>query len=358
MSTALEGEIKMIKKVIAIFLLLVSLTIYIGCRTTGPSTLDADGVKSAQKSPKGPVGKLKFDVAKGVDLTDIINGSVAKAEKETIYGYLTFPENFEGKIPAVIIMHASGGVFSWREKSMAKILNDNGIAAFIPYSFAARGLHKTRSTQETGTTFGMRVADAFAALEFLSNHPDIDKNRIGVMGYSSGGFASLLSIDKKVCNILINKDIQFASHVNVYVSSILVFKEPQPTNAPMLFLMGGKDDTCPKDKVLELAKAISNSGGDIMTKIYPDAYHVFDSNISVKKLKMDNDGSCQFEVLNNGMLVDAATGEQFPEREIYANNNAHIKSCMTNSVTFGRNAFAAKQYKIDTLEFFVKVLKP
>jgi|GEM_PF-2343824 len=348
----------MIKKVIAIFLSIALLTIYIGCRTIGPSTLNADGVNAAQKSPKGPVGKLKFDVAKGVDLTDIINGSVAKAGKETIYGNLTFPDRFEGKIPAVIIMHASGGVFSWREKSMAKILNDNGIAAFIPYSFAARGLHKTKSTQETGTTFGMRVADAFAALEFLSNHPDIDKKRIGVMGYSSGGFASLLSIDKKVYNNLIDKDMQFASHVNVYVGSILVFKEPQPTNAPMLFLMGEKDDTCPKDKVLELANSISNAGGDITTKIYPDAYHVFDSNISVKKSKMDNDGSCQFQILKNGMLVDAATGEQFPERDIYANNNAHIKPCMTNSVTFGKNVFAAKQYKLDALEFFVKTLKP
>jgi dienelactone hydrolase len=349
---------EMIKKLIAIFLLLASLTASIGCQTTGRSTSITDDAKALQKSPKGPVGKLKFEVAKGVDLTDIINGSVANAEKETIYGYLTVPDNFEGKIPAVIIMHASGGVFSWREKSMAKILNSEGIAAFIPHSFAARGLHKTKSTQETGTTFGMRVADAFAALEFLSNHPNIDKNRIGVMGYSSGGFASLLSIDKKVRNNIINKDMKFASHVNVYASPILVFKEPHPTDAPMLFLMGGKDDACPKDKVLELAKAISNAGGDITTKIYPDAYHVFDSNSSVKKLKMDNDGSCQFKILNNGNLVDAVSGEQFPEREIYANNNAHIKPCMTNSVTFGRNNFAAKHYKIDALEFFVKTLKP
>ena len=348
----------MIKKVTTIFLLLTLLTVYFGCRTAGPSTSNTDVVKAAQNSPKGPVGKLKFNVPKGVDLTDIIDGSVANADKETIYGYLTFPDNFAGKVPAVIIMHASGGVFSWREKSMAKILNNNGIAAFIPYSFAARGLHKTKNTQGTGTTFGMRVADAFAALEFLSNHPDIEKNRIGVMGYSSGGFASLLSIDKKVCNNLINKDMKFASHVNVYVGSILVFKEPQPTNAPMLFLMGEKDDSCPKEKVLEIAKAISNAGGDITTKIYPDAYHAFDSNITVKKLKMDNDGSCQFKILNNGKLVDAATGEQFPEREIYTNNNAHIKPCMTSSVTFGRNNFAAKQYKMDALEFFVKTLKP
>jgi len=348
----------MIKKMISAAFLLAVLSMMIGCQTTGTSTSKIDAVKATQKSPVGPAGKLNFDVAKDIDLTDIINGSVSSAEKETIYGYLTLPDNIESKIPAVVIMHASGGVFGWREKSMAKIFNNNGIAAFIPYSFMARGLHKTKSTQETGTSFGMRVADAFAALELLSNHPNIDKNRIGVMGYSSGGFASLLSIDKKVCDNLADKDMKFASHVNVFAASILAFKEPQPTSAPMLFLMGEKDNTCPKDKVLGIAMAISNAGGDVTTKIYPNAHHVFDSNSSIKSLKKDNDGGCQFQVLNNGNLVDSATGEQFPEREIYANNKAHIKPCMTNSVTFGRNSFAAKQYKIDALEFFMNTLNP
>lgn len=330
----------------------------VGCQTTGTSITNTGGVKPTQTSPKGPVGKLKFDVPKNVDLTDIVNGTVVNAEKETIYGYLTLPNNFVGRIPAVIIMHASGGVFTWREKSMAKLLNRNGIAAFIPYSFAARGFQNTKSSQETGTTFGMRVADAFSALKFLSDHPDIDKDRIGIMGYSSGGFASLLSIDKKVRDNLVNKDLKFASHVNVYAPSILVFKENQPTRSPMLFLMGEKDTSCPKEKVIELANRISNAGGDVTTKIYPGAYHVFDSPSSVKSISMDNDGGCQFSILNNGYLVDEATGKQFPEKDIYADNNIHIKPCLTKSVSFGRNNSAARQYKIDALEFFVNTLKP
>jgi uncharacterized lipoprotein YajG len=74
----------MINKMIAAIFLLASLSMLIGCQSTRTSTSNTDAVKATQKSPVGPVGKLKFDVPKDIDLTDIINGSVSNAEKETI----------------------------------------------------------------------------------------------------------------------------------------------------------------------------------------------------------------------------------------------------------------------------------
>ena len=310
-------------------------TLFIGCQTGGQTMKDG--------TPVGPTGKIKYEVPRGIDLTDIIDGAAVNAPKEEIYGTLTLPDDIAGKVPAVVIMHASGGVFNWREKEMARLLNKNGIAAFIPYSFEARGFSNTRSTQGTGTTFGMRVADAFGALKLLSMHPAIDPNRIGVMGYSSGGFASLLSIDEKVRKNMVSGDLKFAAHVNVYAASILVFKDNQPTDAPMLFLMGEKDDACPQEKVLEIADKIRTAGGDVTIQIYPGAHHSFDSSSSVKSVPMDNDGNCQFEILNDGLLVDSATGERFPERELYASNNVHIKQCKTGSISSGRNDLAAKR---------------
>jgi len=333
-----------------IFILIVSLLV--GCQTTGTSKTITNDI--SRNTPKGPSGKIKYNVPKNIDLTEIINGKVKDAEQEEIYGRLLMPKNFSGKIPAVIIMHASGGVFDWREKSMAKLLNKNGIAAFIPYSFAARGFYNTKSTQQTGTTFGMRVADALSALVLLSTHPDIDKNKIGVMGYSSGGFASLLSIDEKVRVNIAKGDLKFAAHVNVYAASILTFKEHQPTKAPMLFLMGEKDNTCPKERVLAIADEIEKAGGNVKTIFYPGAHHVFDAFYPVKSLSRDNDGGCQFQILNDGYLYDGAMRAKFSERELYGSNNIHINPCKTDSVSFGRNNFAAKQYKTDALNFFLK----
>lgn len=312
----------------------------------------------ASELAKGADGKLEYEVSKGVDLTDILNGSARAAAKETIYGKLSLPDNLEKPVPAVVILHASGGVFDWRELKMAKLLNEAGIAAFVPYSFKARGFSDTKNTQGTGTTFGMRVADALGALQFLAGHPDIDASRIGVMGYSSGGFGSLFTLDDNVRKGLVDGDLKFAAHVNVYASPMLPFKQPKPTSAPVLFLIGEADDLCPKDLVLDYARQLQAAGANVKTIVYPDAHHVFDSPNKVKKFSMDNDGMCQFQVQESGLLLDSATGEQFPEREIYADDGKHIKPCKTDKVTFGKNSDAEKQYKKDVVEFFVQTLKP
>ena len=75
------------------------------------------------------------------------------------------PDKINGKMPAIVITHASGGAFPWRELAMAEKLNKNQIVAFIPYSFEARGIANTNQTAGTGITFGMRLADAFNALK-------------------------------------------------------------------------------------------------------------------------------------------------------------------------------------------------
>ena len=346
----------MLPKQIFKMLSLIIIVVMMGCVTTEKSiTTTTDSTKI---SSRGSSGKLYYEVPENIDLTDIINGTSYNAKSEQIYGRLLMPDNYEGKIAAVVIMHASGGVFDWRELSIAKLLNKSGIAAFIPYSFIARGFHNTKSTSATGTTFGMRVADAFSALKLLSSHPDIDQNRIGIMGYSSGGFASLLSYDEKVRKKMVEGNLKFAAHVNVYAASILIFKENQPTNSPMLFLMGEKDNTCPLNKMIAYTEKLKDAGGEIRTIVYPGAHHAFDAQGSVRTLKAENDGNCQFQILNNGNLVDSVTGEQFPERDLYSNDKKHIAPCKTNTVSFGRNNFAAKQYKKDVIDFFVNTLNP
>jgi hypothetical protein len=37
--------------------------------------------------------------------------------------------------------------------------------------------------------------------------------------------------------------------------------------------------------------------------------------MSVKKVSTKNDENCQFEILDNGSLVDSATGGLFPEKD-------------------------------------------
>jgi len=299
--------------------------------------------------------KFKYQVPKTIDLTDIIRGNTKGLEEKTIYGELRMPSSVEGKIPAVVIMHASGGVFDFREIAMAKLLNKNGIAAFIPYSFKARGITNTKQTAGTGVTFGMRLTDAYGALRLLSVHQNIDRDKIAIMGYSSGGIISLLCLDEKVRRKLVPDTLKFAAHLNVYAGTIFVFKNVEPTKAPVLFLAGEKDNTCPVDKVLDYAHRLKNAGGNVQTIVYPGAHHVFDAKMSVKKVSITNDGNCQFEILDDGSLVDSTTGELFPEKDYPGD---HIKPCSVKGASFGRNMSAAKQYKIDAIDFFLNALQP
>lgn len=299
--------------------------------------------------------KIEYQVPKTIDLTDIIRGKIEALEKKTIYGELQMPSSVEGKIPAVVIMHASGGVFDFREKAMAKLLNKNGIAAFIPYSFKARGITNTKKTAGTGVTFGMRLTDAYGALKLLGSHPNIDTNKIAIMGYSSGGIVSLLSSDEKIRKNLVTGTLKFAAHINVYAGTIFIFKHTEPTKAPILFLTGEKDNTCPIEKVMAYAQRLKDAGGDITTIVYPGAHHVFDAKMSTRTVSTTNDGNCQFEILDDGYLVDSATGELFPEKDYPGD---HIKPCSVKKATFGRNMSAAKKYKKDAIDFILNALKP
>jgi dienelactone hydrolase len=301
------------------------------------------------------VKRISYQVPKNIDLTDIIRDNIEGLEEKTVYGELRMPSSLEGKVPAVVIMHASGGVFEFREIEMAKLLNKNRIAAFIPYSFKARGITKSKQTAGTGVTFGMRICDAYAALNLLSSHPNINRDKIAIMGFSSGGTVSLLSLDEKVRRRLATDGLKFAAHLNVYAGTIFVFKNVEPTKVPVLFLTGEKDNLCPVDKVLEYAQRLKDAGGNIKTILYPGAHHVFDSRSPVKELSMINDGNCQFEILDDGSLVDSATGELFPEKDYPGD---HIKPCLEKKGTFGRNNSAAKKYKIDVIDFMTNVLQP
>ena len=102
-------------------------------------------------------GTITYSVPKGIDITDIISGKYATTSTELVSGKLSVPKtDSPDKIPAVVIMHASGGVFPWRELEIAQYLNKYEIATFIPYSFKSRGVSGTNKTMGTGVSFGMR----------------------------------------------------------------------------------------------------------------------------------------------------------------------------------------------------------
>src|SRR5262249_1287907 len=128
------------------------------------------------------------------------------------------PYQRAGKVPAVILMHGTGGIMRDREPAWSQRLNDWGVAAFYVDSFTGRGV--TAPNYAGSSTFIPTVAhvvDAYQALAALARHPGIDANRVVVMGFSRGGEVALASMfDRLRRGSLADPSLRFAGHIAFY----------------------------------------------------------------------------------------------------------------------------------------------
>ena len=183
------------------------------------------------------------------------------------------------KVPAVIILHGSAGP-SGREGGYAKVLNEAGIATLEPDQWSARGLKggaegRPRGVPET-------LPDVYGAKAFLAAHPAIDPARIGVLGFSFGGVATMLAATRDY-NDRFAPGAPFAAYMPVYPVCWLYNKLPGYTfgnlvEAP-LFLVTGALDQYDNDATSSETLVASLSPADkakIRLRVMADAHHGFD----------------------------------------------------------------------------------
>lgn len=198
-----------------------------------------------------------------------------------VSGQLRVPKaSNEARMPAVVISHGSGGVDS-RGKFYAEALNAAGIATLEIDMWAARGwfggtLNRPAGVPET-------LPDAYGALKFLSEVPNIDPDRIGIMGFSWGGVVAMLTATTPYTVKLYGGELnglKFAAHIAHYpvcwVYNLLPgYEFKEFTGAPVLIQSGELDDydvdpdTCPN-------LAASTNADFISVNIYPHATHAWD----------------------------------------------------------------------------------
>ncbi len=133
----------------------------------------------------------------------------------TIKAFLTLPDHVQGQVPAMVVVHGSGGVTDSREGEWARRLKEIGVAALVIDSFGPRGISET-ATDQSKLSFSVNVADALNALKALASDPRIDKNRIGIIGFSKGGSVALVTALEVVRKSIITDSLMFAIHVSLY----------------------------------------------------------------------------------------------------------------------------------------------
>ena len=104
----------------------------------------------------------------------------------TVVGNLHLPKDYDKnkKYPAILIGHPAGGVKEQTAGLYAEKLAEQGyIALAFDASYQGESGGEPRYLEDPA----VRVEDFRAATDFLSTHPAIDENRIGLLGICAGG---------------------------------------------------------------------------------------------------------------------------------------------------------------------------
>jgi dienelactone hydrolase len=261
-----------------------------------------------------------------------------EAGPATIAGQLTLPDSDAKKLPLVIMIHSSGGIWRYPD-DLGQQLNAMGIATFLVDSFTSRGIVHTMGDQDQLGRLVM-IADAYRALEAMSKHRRIDPQRIVLMGWSRGGQAALYASVKRFQRLQGPSDAAFAAYVAFYPNCNTRYRDDEITAAvPIRIFHGIADDYVPIAPCRAYVERLRKAGTDVVLSEYRDAHHVFDGPGDGKPVRIagaQTIRNCALEESDAGQIVVSKTREPF----------THKDPCVERGVTVGYNALAhAESYK-------------
>jgi dienelactone hydrolase len=230
-------------------------------------------------------------------------------DRTTAYGTLFLPpgEHAPRSVPAVVMLHGSAGVLAARELTYGKQLAAMNVEALVIDAFGARRDRGTGFTERLlNITETMLIADAYAALDYLASRPEIDPDRVVLIGFSYGAMATMYALNAQVAEKLGPSGRRFAGHAAYYGPCVTRFDDRRTTGAPLLMLYGDGDQIIDRERCDETATDFRAGGSDVEIVVYPGAVHQWDGAFG-RRLIGQNLAGCDFEVEGDGTVKDRNT---------------------------------------------------
>jgi dienelactone hydrolase len=243
----------------------------------------------------------------------------------TVQGELRIAQG-SGKLPAVILVHGSGGIGPGIEL-WSHELNGMGISTFTVDGFTGRGLASVSADQARLGRLNLAL-DAYRALGVLAKHPRVDANRIVLMGFSRGGQASLYAALLRFDRMWNRSGARFAAHVAFYPDCMTTYRgDIQLTRVPVRIYHGTADDYNPLRPCREYVARLLTLQQDVVLTEYAQAPHGFDNPLGAVPPAPSRNAqtvrNCRIREDDKGVLVNAHTRQRFSYADACVERDPH-----------------------------------
>src|SRR5215470_6935654 len=244
----------------------------------------------------------------------------------TLAGELRIPKPGSDRLPAVILIHGSGGVGS-NVDAWAKEINALGIAAFILDAFSGRGIVSTVNDQSPLDSLAITI-DAYRALSLLAQHPRIDPARIAVMGFSKGAVPAVYSSNERFRKLYGAGKAEFAAHVGLYTPCNVQYRDDDKvTAAPIRLFHGIADDYVSIAPCRSYVERLKRAGANVTLTEYPGADHAYDSAALPPRIQnplAQTTRNCTLREGDNGEVINAKTGAIYTLADSCVEHGPHV----------------------------------
>ena len=245
--------------------------------------------------------KIDFISANPFTFRDIIL-DLENQESQNVFGILRLPENNQQKKYPLIIGVAGSNGWGDHHHEFLSMYRKMGIATLELKSFESRGVKSTVGSQVEVTT-AMMILDSYRALDAISKHPNIEKTKVAITGWSLGGGVSLLSSWLPLIKAIKPKE-KFVAHLPFYPPCIFQPEVLEFTDAPIHILIGELDDWTPADACVSLIEELKSKNYNANITVYEKSHHSFDSNLPIEIAENGyrlND--CMFKMRGDGTIL-------------------------------------------------------
>lgn len=269
----------------------------------------------------------------------------------TLGGELRLPRSGIDRLPAVILLHASGGIGSyvtdWERDLLAM-----GVATFVVDSFSGRGISSVINDQSLLGRFA-QTEDAYRAFELLEKHPRIDPTRIVFMGFSRGGTSTLYAALTRFRTMHgPASGHEFAGYLAFYPSCNVAYRDDEDiTGKPVRIFHGEADDYVPIASCRTYVERLARKqGADVKLTAYPDALHLFDwQAVKAPTIlpKAQTTRNCRLAEAVNGEIINVKTAQPF----------TYSDACVELGPSIGYNEKASAEAREAVRQFIAALIK-